>query len=261
MYTEYQLTGRQPSVSPYLWVDAISINQENVLERNHQVQFMQRIFSSAKLVLVWIGSHGPSVHIAVQEMTARKPLHPDQKNLDHLTPTTMGALGTLFSQPYWTRMWIIQEFVVAKDMRFLYGDEHFSWNDFRCTMLYLDDSNVAIHCQAHKVTAVRNNHRYILMSSAFSVYRTRKLYKSLACFSIFELISAYHKQECSDPRDKVFALLGLAEATIGIRADYTLSKEKLLEQMVDAFEQRVDAVEQKLTASELTKLLRRILGL
>jgi hypothetical protein len=244
------------SMSPYLWVDAISIDQTNVLERNHQVHLMPRIFSKAKLVLVWIGSYGPDVDIAVQEITAHKPWRPNQGNLDHLTPTTMGSLRTLFSQAYWTRMWIIQEFVMAKDMRFFYGNGHFNWNHFRLTMLYLDDSSVAIHCQTHVLAAVRESYQYIRNSSAFSIYRTRKLYKELSSFDVFELVRTFQKQECSDPRDKIFALLGVAANTRDIRADYTLSKEMLLNQLLDGLSRQKSVKE---SHEEMAALLGRIL--
>ncbi|KAF8849427.1 HET-domain-containing protein, partial [Acephala macrosclerotiorum] len=38
-----------------LWVDAICINQEDVLERNHQVEMMGDIYRLANEVLIWLG--------------------------------------------------------------------------------------------------------------------------------------------------------------------------------------------------------------
>lgn len=38
-----------------LWVDAICINQDDIMERNHQVWQMKDIFSKARLVNVWLG--------------------------------------------------------------------------------------------------------------------------------------------------------------------------------------------------------------
>ncbi|OWY47334.1 dihydroflavonol-4-reductase [Alternaria alternata] len=39
----------------WLWIDALSIDQTNVEERNHQVQRMGLIFSRAEEVLSWLG--------------------------------------------------------------------------------------------------------------------------------------------------------------------------------------------------------------
>jgi hypothetical protein len=41
--------------SRILWVDAISINQEDVQERNHQVSLMSSIYTNASQVTVWLG--------------------------------------------------------------------------------------------------------------------------------------------------------------------------------------------------------------
>jgi hypothetical protein len=39
-----------------LWIDALCIDQENIIERNHQVQQMGEIFARARNVLAWLGS-------------------------------------------------------------------------------------------------------------------------------------------------------------------------------------------------------------
>jgi hypothetical protein len=46
---------RLPDHVIQVWADAVSINQENPLERNHQIRMMTRIYSKAKSVLVWLG--------------------------------------------------------------------------------------------------------------------------------------------------------------------------------------------------------------
>jgi hypothetical protein len=38
-----------------LWVDALCINQQDVKERNHQVQHMSSIYGIARHVLIWLG--------------------------------------------------------------------------------------------------------------------------------------------------------------------------------------------------------------
>src|SRR6266487_6830888 len=39
----------------YVWIDAICINQDDVVERSRQVQNMSRIFESAMRVVIWLG--------------------------------------------------------------------------------------------------------------------------------------------------------------------------------------------------------------
>jgi hypothetical protein len=42
--------------SQWLWIDALCIDQDNVAERNHQVQQMGLIFSRAEEVISWLGN-------------------------------------------------------------------------------------------------------------------------------------------------------------------------------------------------------------
>jgi hypothetical protein len=46
---------RRPDLERTLWVDAICIDQENGIERGHQVSQMGRIFQLASTVYVWLG--------------------------------------------------------------------------------------------------------------------------------------------------------------------------------------------------------------
>lgn len=48
-------TLRRPDATLLLWVDAICINQSDIMERNHQVWQMKDIYSKARLVNVWLG--------------------------------------------------------------------------------------------------------------------------------------------------------------------------------------------------------------
>jgi hypothetical protein len=53
-----------------LWIDALCIDQENVIERNHQVQQMGEIFSRASNVLAWLGSNR-TIEIYFAEVSGR----------------------------------------------------------------------------------------------------------------------------------------------------------------------------------------------
>lgn len=46
---------RLPNTIRTLWIDAICINQDDVLERSQQVAMMSQIYAGARRVLVWFG--------------------------------------------------------------------------------------------------------------------------------------------------------------------------------------------------------------
>lgn len=43
------------STTGYLWIDQLCVNQDDELERNHQVSMMGEIYSKARRTLVWLG--------------------------------------------------------------------------------------------------------------------------------------------------------------------------------------------------------------
>jgi hypothetical protein len=48
-----------------LWVDAICINQDNILERNEQVRQMGSIYEQATGVIVWLGRYSGNAQLAM----------------------------------------------------------------------------------------------------------------------------------------------------------------------------------------------------
>lgn len=51
----YAESTSRPEESTSYWIDALCIDQTNILERNHQVAQMGQIFSNAACVHVWLG--------------------------------------------------------------------------------------------------------------------------------------------------------------------------------------------------------------
>ncbi|KAM0420948.1 hypothetical protein ACHAPT_011338, partial [Fusarium lateritium] len=53
---------RYPQDERRLWVDAVCINQDDHVEKSHQVSLMQKIYSSTEKAILWLGefSDGPT---------------------------------------------------------------------------------------------------------------------------------------------------------------------------------------------------------
>ncbi|KAI1203355.1 heterokaryon incompatibility protein-domain-containing protein [Nemania serpens] len=82
---------RQMDTDRYLWIDAISINQNDNLERGHQVQRMQAIYSGAERVLFYLG-----------EMTGE--IQNLMNSLSILQSQTLGCRWE-FDDPRWKTGW------------------------------------------------------------------------------------------------------------------------------------------------------------
>lgn len=97
--------------SRWMWIDSICINQDEdedaLRERRRQVARMDQIYASASWVTVWLGAHHGGA--------SANPVHwlnfflSNKKNFPGLVPWDPVHLATIRQNPYWQRLWIIQE--------------------------------------------------------------------------------------------------------------------------------------------------------
>ncbi|KAM7211262.1 Heterokaryon incompatibility protein (HET) domain containing protein [Rhypophila decipiens] len=102
---------RQPDVSRTLWIDAVCINQTDIQERNNQVAQMGRIYSQASRVLIWLGP--PDAEIESTLSVLQDPGALEGKEYENFPKEIALGLQKILSQPWWHRIWVIQEHVLA----------------------------------------------------------------------------------------------------------------------------------------------------
>lgn len=192
----------------YLWVDALCIDQCNVLERNHQVQMMGRIYSQAFQVRVWLGNELES---ALRILGSEPKLH-------------MSSFSSFAQASYWKRLWAVQEFELAQKVTFMAG------------FVTVDLDKLIYKCEQFKSDP--------RVGSAFGagLLTTKYLEDHIAGRLLFRreasgrvhlrvLLLKYNRLVCEDPRDSVYGLLGLVplKQRLTIPVDYTLSARRLCE--------------------------------
>lgn len=117
-----------------------------------------------------------------------------------------GALLTLFHRSYWRRLWVVQETLYAPDLDVLCGSQRFPWSTLealQCMLLY----SHADQCAGHDLQAAR-----LFLSPAMDLVRARLdgLQEIHRVRTLKSLLYMYKDFTCSDPRDRISALLGLA---------------------------------------------------
>lgn len=84
-----------------LWIDQISINQEDLEERNSQVQLMGKIYKSAANVLIWLGDEADKSSMAIEIIYSLSDNL--DKDADSWTAKEWRALGALLSRPWFSQ--------------------------------------------------------------------------------------------------------------------------------------------------------------
>ncbi|CAI9630242.1 unnamed protein product [Alternaria burnsii] len=223
---------RSENVDKTLWVDAICIDQNNERERGHQVQQMCKIYSQAEAVVVWLGQatrETDILFVILQRFEEHSLLyaHGHQhwdlaqwKSFWLSVPKDSDAelcngLSLLLSRPWFKRVWILQEIANAKKASILCGTK-----SIRARTFALAPSLIGIKPQRH-CQAVLDIMPGSLREKTWWA-ENRDLYNLLLKFS---------ESEASDPRDKVYALLGIssdAQDTKSLRPDYTKDLKKVI---------------------------------
>jgi hypothetical protein len=235
----------------YVWIDAICIDQVDVLEKNQQVSIMSRIFSSAAFVLVWLGEEKDNSDYAMQDLSNGIGWKVRQMPGNH----AQRAVRAFFRRSYWSRLWIIPEFLHAKDIIICCGSKCVqlrtveSWFRGQHRFQRPDASAKSLFGPAYAIL----DHRFNWNASSAALWRgdPRRM------LSI--VLQRFVMRECKDPRDKVYGLLSLAGVgrDLGIIVDYNKSTYDLFCDVLRATSESLDVV----ASVKFERLLAKELGI
>lgn len=184
----------------YWWIDQLCIDQNTVTERNHQVQMMGEIFRKAQGVLGWVGKPELSTSLAFRLLVDGDVEEVERKDALH-------AVKSLFANPYWHRLWVMQEIWLARDFIVMCGPNVLAWASLRLPEFLFG-------VEKHDLLPYHIN--YIRQARGAS---TRPKLDLLQALKLFQGCG------CHDPRDKVYGLLGMIdqnhEGRAAILVDYS----------------------------------------
>ncbi|OQN95217.1 hypothetical protein B0A48_18715 [Cryoendolithus antarcticus] len=146
-----------------VWADALSINQVDNIEKAHQIRRMHDIYSRAQSTVVWLGPEADG-----SDMAMKVPLRTGSEArelglLDHTAlalnngfqnrdPEFQGlrsmideigwlypfkAVRELFERPYWSRLWVLQEYALATKIEVRCGRNIIDGDQFNAGYLLL----------------------------------------------------------------------------------------------------------------------------
>ena len=202
-----------------LWVDAICINQADNAEKSHQVSLMRSIYRQARQVLVWLGmtnaEHaGPAFEI-VEKIFQRQSVPPAGE--------AWSPVAALFALPWFWRLWCIQEIVLCSKAVMLWGKYRIEWGMLSYAAGWIRTTGYEII-------------HHMPMPGVYNGYMMYYMYNNSAKqpISFLSLLMVTRQFGASDPRDRVFALLGLPcsdaspeHSQLFLAPDYTKSKKQV----------------------------------
>jgi hypothetical protein len=229
--TRYGDYGKQ---SPMIWLDAVCINQKDNVERAEQVRHMAEIYSHAKCVEIFLDSSWSSVGTIMKSSLSRasndvpyKLERGMSRNDDSwlFEPYSNEDITALMCSPWFSRAWVVQEFCFAKEHCFHYGDMTITflflkmvqeWGGDLAFCRLIDERR--LRCEIPLMPLIQN------MPNLCSL-RDQIHMKKDHLHSLEDILGRFYALKTTDPRDKIFAMLGLAtgDCLNSITIDYDIS--------------------------------------
>ena len=214
-----------------LWIDYLCINQRSNADRNAQVPRMDQIYRSASQVVIWLGVADAESEVATQT------IHNLTTN-SHLSQTyelfeSVKGMVNLFSRSWYKRAWVVQEVALAQRAVVQLGERILPWDWF---------SQAARVHQAHQFCCADKVHPFVNNRGGDYFLNLREAWASILALdvgakqphcSLHFLLRLYWSRLATDPRDKIYAFLGLLEPSQRLVVpDYALSTRKVYQDAV-----------------------------
>ncbi|KAH7077901.1 heterokaryon incompatibility protein-domain-containing protein [Paraphoma chrysanthemicola] len=211
-----------------LWVDALCIDQENMREKNYQVQRMGQIYANAQCVVSWLGKN--------------EDLHQGFARMAEFETVQGDLLTDLCSNVYWRRAWVTQEITLARDLCYLADVQGLHHETAFGNSLYVTPHSNAdillwkrqmqyrlLHKSGECPNSISELHdlaRAHLQSMStprevIDMFPKPRDYVSTR--SLIQNIARFSDKECFDQRDKIYSLLSISHDSSNVEVDYNIS--------------------------------------
>lgn len=214
--------------SRYYWMDALSIAQSNNEEKSHQVAKMAQIYGHSAHVLACLGNYDDDADYALHLLRQFKDRKDSVDYFDLLrSERFVHALGALAKRPYFERVWVVQEFVLGREVTMYSGIQQ---------LAVKNDHTGLVSAQIFAFGAegkIANVNQALRTQKMLQFFRLRRNFwesdDATWKASLDTLSPIYAGLKCHDPRDFVYGMLGLTDwgSTACLEPNYDKSKYDL----------------------------------
>ena len=208
-----------------LWADALCIDQNNEAEKTRQVRMMGDIYKQAQLVVVWLGLEQEhdresysiacrvydllgdvDVTLGVAELVAEggKTLDLENSGLpEEFSDSRWAHLFHLLTKEWYSRIWIVQEFLVAASCIFSCGQLEMGPKVLLSVCTHL---STQYQLRAAMIISGSGTGASLGGSNLNYLRRKQREERGLDLLVLLGITKAF---KSTDPRDRIFALIGL----------------------------------------------------
>ncbi|CZR68827.1 uncharacterized protein PAC_18727 [Phialocephala subalpina] len=211
-----------------IWIDAICINQQDLIEKSQQVMLMKVIYETSYQVIVWLGKPADDSELAMAQMLKWGKLledliairGDDDPNLAQLFQNAVGPLKAIpgtelyrackaihkfFLRPWWYRAWIAQEGSCPKKTRWLWTGGQDS----------IDLGWLSVIAALFLSLAVAENPGFDNYAEDLScaigpINSLRVARRKGRQMSLIQVLGKLPRFSCTKPQDKIYVAVGLA---------------------------------------------------
>ncbi|KAK0726506.1 heterokaryon incompatibility protein-domain-containing protein [Apiosordaria backusii] len=249
----------RPGEEPIMtWADAVCINQQNLPERNRQVQRMTEIYGQAEYVAVHLGPETDSTALALTQLQA---LADSQDSIASMIANTTKqddlhhrwqALIDFLALDYWHRLWIVQEIMLARSAVIYCGSQVIPWATYRDAIAGLTRHSellLKFHSIDEYPVPRMNRTWYGIIAAHMESQLDPKgsNNRSSSTTDFLSLMESHRYRKCVEPKDKIYGMLGLvsAEQRQLVTVDYAASLTEVFTSFVGSViqnTQRLDII-------------------
>ncbi|RSM09313.1 hypothetical protein CEP52_004213 [Fusarium oligoseptatum] len=245
----------QDDTIEYIWADALCINQSDDEEKSHQVPLMSQIYSRAEIVFIWLGEELSSTEKAFTFMRTSLLYAEELIDIGSLiSDSNRQAMEQIFKNPYWTRVWVLQEFSYASKCHLICGRHTFDMANVQYFLFFWDtvdrlqldfpgssDWRDDVFGPLREFIDVRAGtslgQAYMVefqrQTGWHEILGDRSQQTSPAHSDIFTLFARTQRYNATDIRDKFYALLNLIPSEHRIvEPNYRLSEAELYRDLI-----------------------------
>lgn len=221
-----------------------SINEYKVnVQSFAEVRMMSQIFSQAERVCIWLGEaadnsgtvmdfFADTAEFVSSSAVGQSIYGPGGAIMVWLAEHEVQTknLASIFSRPYWSRLWVVQEFLLSKDSILLCGNRFIEitkvlyisrFLNSRLIVTPLTGSRIKDKEASWSASRLFGPAHKMLYDKHSSEFEARKADSNGI---LGEILMNYSNLDCKDPRDKVYGLVGLVRPSEKQMIDIDYSK-------------------------------------